>query len=264
MTPATSPASSTRRSSSPTTTTSPSASAKPPSARSCAALACPACSSMPARCRWKPRRSAFPAATSSSSAATCNRPARATPPCSAACWRTGSASTPKTIEHRHGDTDLGLTGFASVGSRSAMCAGAAIVVTADTMLAKGKKIAAAALEASESDIQYRERRLRGGRHRPQDLAVRHRAPRQGDGREPRHQGQGRSAADVSERLPHRRDRDRSRHRQVRHRHLHGGRRLRQRARPDRRRRPGAGLDRQRPRPGADRERGLRFDAADSW
>ena len=62
MTAATSPASSTRRSSSPTTTTSPSASARRTSARSCAASASPACSSMPARCRWKPRRSAFPAA----------------------------------------------------------------------------------------------------------------------------------------------------------------------------------------------------------
>ena len=62
----------------------------------------------------------------------------------------------KTIEHRHGDTDLGLTGFASVGSRSAMCAGTAILATADAMLAKAKKIAASALEASEGDIQYRD------------------------------------------------------------------------------------------------------------
>lgn len=62
---------------------------------------------------------------------------------------------PRTIEHKHGDTNLGLTGFASVGSRSAMCAGAAILATADTMLTKGRKIAAAALETSESDIQYR-------------------------------------------------------------------------------------------------------------
>jgi carbon-monoxide dehydrogenase large subunit len=61
----------------------------------------------------------------------------------------------KTIEHRHGDTNMGLTGFASVGSRSAMCAGAAIVHTADVMLAKGRRIAAAALEASEADIAYR-------------------------------------------------------------------------------------------------------------
>jgi carbon-monoxide dehydrogenase large subunit len=59
------------------------------------------------------------------------------------------------VEHRHGDTALGLSGFASVGSRSAMCAGNAIVHTADVMLAKGKKIAAGLLEASEGDIQYR-------------------------------------------------------------------------------------------------------------
>jgi carbon-monoxide dehydrogenase large subunit len=58
------------------------------------------------------------------------------------------------IEHRHGDTAQGLTGFASVGSRSAMCAGNAIIHVADLMLAKGKKVASAALEASESDIQY--------------------------------------------------------------------------------------------------------------
>ena len=62
---------------------------------------------------------------------------------------------PEKIQHRHGDTAQGLTGFASVGSRSAMCAGSAIVHTADVMLAKGKKIASALLEASETDIQYR-------------------------------------------------------------------------------------------------------------
>ena len=58
------------------------------------------------------------------------------------------------IEHRHGDTALGLTGGASVGSRSAMCAGNAIIHVADVMLAKGKKIAAHLLEAAETDIQY--------------------------------------------------------------------------------------------------------------
>jgi carbon-monoxide dehydrogenase large subunit len=63
---------------------------------------------------------------------------------------------PVRIEHRHGDTSLGLTGFASVASRSAMCTGNTIVHTADLMLAKGKKIASALLEASESDIQYRQ------------------------------------------------------------------------------------------------------------
>ena len=60
-----------------------------------------------------------------------------------------------TVQHCHGDTALGLTGFASVGSRSAMCAGTAIVRTADAMLIKGKKVASALLEASEDDIQYR-------------------------------------------------------------------------------------------------------------
>ena len=59
------------------------------------------------------------------------------------------------IQHRHGDTALGLTGFASVGSRSAMCAGTAILVTADTMLTKGKKVAASLLEAGEQDIEYK-------------------------------------------------------------------------------------------------------------
>lgn len=61
---------------------------------------------------------------------------------------------PKHIQHKHGDTALGLTGFASVGSRSAMCAGNAIVQVADVVIAKGKKVASALLEASESDIQY--------------------------------------------------------------------------------------------------------------
>ena len=63
---------------------------------------------------------------------------------------------PSKIEHRHGDTALGLTGNASVGSRSAMCAGNAVVHTADVMLAKGKKVASAALEAAETDIQYQD------------------------------------------------------------------------------------------------------------
>jgi carbon-monoxide dehydrogenase large subunit len=60
-----------------------------------------------------------------------------------------------TIEHRHGDSAREIIGFASVGSRSAMAAGNAIVKTADVMLAKGKKVASGLLEASESDIQYK-------------------------------------------------------------------------------------------------------------
>jgi len=60
-----------------------------------------------------------------------------------------------TIEHRHGDSTMEITGFASVGSRSAMAAGHAIVKTTDIMLEKAKKIASHALEAAETDIQYR-------------------------------------------------------------------------------------------------------------
>ena len=54
---------------------------------------------------------------------------------------------------RHGA--WALPASASVGSRSAMCAGNAIMHTADVMLAKGKKVASSLLEASEQDIQYR-------------------------------------------------------------------------------------------------------------
>jgi carbon-monoxide dehydrogenase large subunit len=56
--------------------------------------------------------------------------------------------------HKHGDSALELPGMASVGSRSAMTAGSAILKTVDTMLAKGKTIAATVLETAEADIAY--------------------------------------------------------------------------------------------------------------
>jgi carbon-monoxide dehydrogenase large subunit len=62
---------------------------------------------------------------------------------------------PNTIVHRHGDSAMQLPGFASVGSRSAMCAGAALVKTAEAVIEKGKKAASHILEASEADIQFR-------------------------------------------------------------------------------------------------------------
>ena len=108
-----------------------------------------------------------------------------------------------------------------------------------------------------------QRQFRGGRHRPQDFAVRHRQARQGHGRKPRHQGQGGHAAHVSERLPHRRGRDRSRHRLCRSRDLYRGGRLRQSARHHHRRGPGARQSGARARSGADRGRGLRFEAG-NW
>jgi len=63
------------------------------------------------------------------------------------------------IGHRHGDSDLELPGMASVASRSAITAGGATLKTVETMLAKGKTIAAHVLEAAEGDIAYREGRF---------------------------------------------------------------------------------------------------------
>ena len=59
------------------------------------------------------------------------------------------------IGHVHGDSANELAGYASVGSRSAMTAGHAIVKAMDTVLEKGKPIAAAMLETGEADIVYR-------------------------------------------------------------------------------------------------------------
>jgi carbon-monoxide dehydrogenase large subunit len=49
---------------------------------------------------------------------------------------------------------LEIAGYASVGSRSAMTAGASIVKCIDLIIEKGKRIAANLLEAAESDIVY--------------------------------------------------------------------------------------------------------------
>ena len=54
-----------------------------------------------------------------------------------------------------GDSRFNLAGYASVGSRSAMTAGTAIVRTSEAMLAKGRAAAAHLLEVAEADIEYR-------------------------------------------------------------------------------------------------------------
>ena len=63
---------------------------------------------------------------------------------------------PERVSHRHGDTDLGINGFASVASRSAMMVSHAVVSVVDKMLEKGRKVAATVLEAAEADIVYRD------------------------------------------------------------------------------------------------------------
>jgi carbon-monoxide dehydrogenase large subunit len=62
---------------------------------------------------------------------------------------------PQQIRHHHGDSRHEVAGYASVGSRSAMTVGHSMVKTIEAVLAKGKKVAATALEAGESDIEYR-------------------------------------------------------------------------------------------------------------
>ncbi|MGC1777622.1 MAG: xanthine dehydrogenase family protein molybdopterin-binding subunit [Xanthobacteraceae bacterium] len=62
---------------------------------------------------------------------------------------------PDKIPHRHGDSSNELPGYASVGSRSGMTVSHSVVKAIDAILAKGKPVAAAMLEAGESDIAYR-------------------------------------------------------------------------------------------------------------
>jgi carbon-monoxide dehydrogenase large subunit len=62
---------------------------------------------------------------------------------------------PEEVGHRHGDSALGIRGYASVGSRSAMAAGHAVVRAIETLLKKARPIAAAMLEAADADIEYR-------------------------------------------------------------------------------------------------------------
>jgi carbon-monoxide dehydrogenase large subunit len=59
------------------------------------------------------------------------------------------------VRHRHGDSDFTIAGYASVGSRSAMTAGHSVVQAVETVIAKGRKIAAVVLDADESKIDYR-------------------------------------------------------------------------------------------------------------
>jgi carbon-monoxide dehydrogenase large subunit len=59
------------------------------------------------------------------------------------------------VAHRHGDSAFELAGYASVGSRSAMTVGHSLVKAMDSIIAKGKPIAAAMLETGEGDIGYK-------------------------------------------------------------------------------------------------------------
>ena len=63
---------------------------------------------------------------------------------------------PALVRVRYGDTDLGIAGNPTVGSRSAQAVGHAIVDAVEAVLKKGKAVASALLEAAEADIVYRD------------------------------------------------------------------------------------------------------------
>ena len=79
------------------------------------------------------------------------------------------------IRYRYGDSDLVTMGIGTFGSRSAQLAGSAIVVAADRLIDKGRKIAAHMMEAAIPRRRLRERQIRDRRHRP---VGRHRRSRQ--------------------------------------------------------------------------------------
>jgi len=56
---------------------------------------------------------------------------------------------------RQGDTSLGIVSSATVGSRTTMTAGTALIRAAQALIDKGKKIAADMLEAAETDMVYK-------------------------------------------------------------------------------------------------------------
>jgi carbon-monoxide dehydrogenase large subunit len=60
------------------------------------------------------------------------------------------------IRFINGDTDIVTHGRGTIGSRSMMAAGGALVGAAERIIARGKKIAAHFLEAAEADIEFSE------------------------------------------------------------------------------------------------------------
>jgi carbon-monoxide dehydrogenase large subunit len=75
------------------------------------------------------------------------------------------------IALRYGDTDQIMIGTGTFGSRSTACAGTAMLIAADKIIAKGTKIAAHMLEAGEHDIEFRDGRFAvAGTDKAVDLA----------------------------------------------------------------------------------------------
>jgi carbon-monoxide dehydrogenase large subunit len=58
------------------------------------------------------------------------------------------------IKFKYGDTDAVMTGTGTFGSRSVACGGNAVLIAADKVVNRGKKIAAHLLEAAEADLVF--------------------------------------------------------------------------------------------------------------
>ena len=61
---------------------------------------------------------------------------------------------PERVRFQYGDTDQVAIGTGTFGSRSMACGGTALLIAADKIIAKGKKLAAHMLEAAEHDIVF--------------------------------------------------------------------------------------------------------------
>ena len=62
---------------------------------------------------------------------------------------------PSRIRFKFGDTDEIMIGTGTFGSRSTACGGAAMLIAAEKIIAKGTRIAAHLMEAGEHDIEFR-------------------------------------------------------------------------------------------------------------
>jgi len=61
---------------------------------------------------------------------------------------------PEQVRFQYGDTDQIAIGTGTFGSRSMACGGTSLLMAADKVIAKGKKLAAHMLEAAEHDIEF--------------------------------------------------------------------------------------------------------------
>jgi carbon-monoxide dehydrogenase large subunit len=66
---------------------------------------------------------------------------------------------PEQVKIIQGDTDAVAFGMGTGGSRSTTMSGGAIVLVSDKIIAKGKKLAAHMLEASEGDVEFKDGRF---------------------------------------------------------------------------------------------------------